>query len=153
MNVDVNTNTRDAEAGTVARVVQENRQLEWIRRERNRKDWKEWRSRRERWFGKEGRKDGGRDLDLYSAIVVPSSTEQSLTPLTSNSCLLIPRSRTTLLFIVESHAAATASYGIAKEQPRGRIYCSYCNVDESPAEFRDPAVYFRRSARIYVHVE
>lgn len=43
-----------------------------------------------RWLARKGWKDGARDLDLYSAIVVPSSTEQSLTPLTSDSCLLIP---------------------------------------------------------------
>lgn len=44
-----------------------------------------------------------------------------------------------------STKAAGPSPGIAKEQPRGRIYCSYCNVDESPAEFRELAVYFRPS--------
>lgn len=88
--------------------------------------------------GKEGRKDGGRDLDLYSAIVAASSS--SLTPLDIQLLsLLVPNP-------FSSTKAVGPSPGIAKEQPRGRIYCSYCNVDESPAEFRELAVYFRPSS-------
>lgn len=86
MNVHVNTRGREGRVGW------QNRQTEWIRRRNGGGGTgrSEDRSRRERWLAKEDRKDGARDLDLYSAIVVPSSTEQPLTPLTSNSCLLIP---------------------------------------------------------------
>lgn len=97
---------------------------------------------------KRDRKDGARDLDLYSAIVAPSSTgSQPFLP--TNSCLLIPR-RVQPSF--SSTKAADPSPGIAKEQTRGRIYCSYCNVDESPVEFREPAVYFRRFDRLSLSI-
>ena len=93
------------------------------------------------WQG-QGRKDGARDLDLYSAIVVPSSTG-AVSHTLNNQLLSSHPSRAQPSF--SSTKAADPSSGIAKEQTRGRIYCSYCNVDESPAEFRDVAVYFRRS--------
>lgn len=98
---------------------------------------------------KRDRKDGARDLDLYSAIVAPSSTgSQPFLP--TNSCLLIPPRRVQPSF--SSTKAADPSPGIAKEQTRGRIYCSYCNVDESPMEFRELYTFGDSSLSLSIYI-
>ena len=98
---------------------------------------------------KRDRKDGARDLDLYSAIVAPSSTgSQPFLP--TNSCLLIPPRRVQPSF--SSTKAADPSPDIAKEQTRGRIYCSYCNVDESPVEFRELYTFGDSSLSLYIYI-
>lgn len=113
-----------------------------------RRDWKGARDRRMRggWreTGQERWRSGFRFIFRHCCTVV--DWQPTFPP---NSCLLIPR-RVQPSF--SSTKAADPSPGIAKEQTRGRIYCSYCNVDESPVEFREPAIYFRRFDRLSLSI-
>lgn len=100
---------------------------------------------------KEDRKDGGWDLDLYFAIVAPPRHRRH--PLTGShprqtlSSLPHPLSPSppSPTFFTENRRRRSR---IAKKQPRVRIYCGYCNVDERAP--RNSAHLYDSRTRIHV---
>jgi len=81
------------------------------------------------------RKDGGRDLDLYFAIVAPRCRRRRLPLTNSRSNPSVVSSLFPPLPALQSSSLGEDPQRrsrIAKKQPRVRIYRGYCNVEREP---------------------